>query len=407
VRRPSPPSWRQAATPIALAAVSLFAALVLWVVVTEAENPREVRDFGGVIPIRAVNVPEGMAVRSFTEDGVRIRVIATREAFEDLATGDFVAEVNMSGVTQTTSTRVVTVRVVGATNVDIVDVSPAFVDVVMEPQATKQVPVQVNRIGSPPQGYNVSGTETNPANARVTGATSLIQLVESVTLDVNLTGARVNIQQQPVLTPRDASGAAVRGLAVEPRTAEVRMSIVQQDATLTMPVQPQLQGSVTEGYNIVGVTTDPPTVTVSGGVEVLQSVTLLATEPIDLSGLRADVTRTVRLRPLPGGLQASRDSVTVNIKVAPAQGARALGVAPEVAEVAQGLSASLQTMSVTVIIQGQEPILRALTPGSIKAVVNVSGLQEGVHVLTPQIQVPQGVTLVSHQPAQVVVVLRR
>ena len=402
----TPGNWRDAVTPIALAAVSLFAALVLWVVVTEAENPREVRDYGGIIPIRAVNVPEGMAVRSFSEDGVRVRVSATREGFEDLTTNDFLAEVNMGSVTQPTSTRVVTVRVVGAANVDVVDVSPSFIDVVMEQQASKQVPVQVNRIGSPPQGYNVASTETNPANARVTGASSLVQLVESVTLDVNLTGARVNIQQQPVLTPRDASGAAVRGPSVEPRAAEVRVTIVQQDAILIMPVQPQMQGNLAEGYNVVGVTVDPLTVTVNGPLEVLQSVQSLTTDPIDLSGLRADVTRTVRLRP-PASLQVSRDSVTVNIRIAPAPGARALTVAPEVSDVPQGLSASLQTTTVTVNVQGTEPTLRALQAGAIKAVVNVAGLQEGVHVLTPQIQLPTGVTLVSHQPSQVVVVLRR
>ena len=49
--------------------------------------------------------------------------------------------------------------------------------VTLEQEASKQVPVQVNRQGSPPQGVTITSVEANPTTVRVTGAPSLVQLV--------------------------------------------------------------------------------------------------------------------------------------------------------------------------------------------------------------------------------------
>ena len=64
-------------TPIALAIVSLLAAVALWVAVTDAENPRESRVFGAAIEVEAVNVPDGLAVASISQSAVSLRVSAT------------------------------------------------------------------------------------------------------------------------------------------------------------------------------------------------------------------------------------------------------------------------------------------------------------------------------------------
>jgi YbbR domain-containing protein len=147
-------------------------------------------------------------------------------------------------------------------------------------------------------------------------------------------------------------------------------------------------------------------VPVSGPLEVLQSLTSVTTEPIDASGLRNDLTRTVRLR-LPAGLQSTRDSASVRLKVAPAQGEMTLAVAPQISGVPEGLRASLQTASVSVRLKGELPALRALSPGAVRATVSANGLEEGVHILTPTISAPESAQVVSSDPAQVVVVLRK
>jgi hypothetical protein len=84
-----------------------------------------------------------------------------------------------------------------------------------------------------------------------------------------------------------------------------------------------------------------------------------------------------------------------------------VNVAPQVSGLSEGLTATFQTSSIAVKLSGDAPVLRALTPGAVRAVVSASGLEEGVHIAEPQMSVPQGVTIVSLDPTQVVMVIRR
>jgi YbbR domain-containing protein len=99
--------------------------------------------------------------------------------------------------------------------------------------------------------------------------------------------------------------------------------------------------------------------------------------------------------------------VAVQLRVVPAQGEIILAVAPQVTGVPDGLKATLQTSTMTLRLQGELPLLRSLAPGALRATVNASGLNEGVHVLEATITAPEGVRVVSADPRQVVVVLSR
>ena len=186
----------------------------------------------------------------------------------------------------------------------------------------------------------------------------------------------------------------------------MKVVIDQREVTLPLTVVPATQGAVADGYNLVGITVEPAAIAVSGPLELLQALSFLTTETIDINGLKADTTRSsVRLR-VPAGLQPTRDSVSVRIKVAPAEGEIAVTVAPQVTGIADGLKAELQTSSITIKLRGELPTLQAAA-GSLRAIVSVSGLAEGVHVLIPTINPPEGVRIASTDPQQVVVVLRK
>src|SRR6266545_1237619 len=319
MRPPEPPQWRRTVTPIALAFMSLFSAIALWIAVTDAENPTRVAVFPGGVEVTAVNIPEGLAVKSISSN-VSFKVSASESTFKKLTISDFQAEVDLAAERRTTSDQVVTPRIIGHRgDVDVVEVSPAFVTVTLEQVASKQVPVQVNRVGTLPQGFSLAGVETNPPLVVVSGASSLIQLVDSAYADVNLTGLRASLLQQAPLTPRDARGADITRVSVRPGTADVRVNVSQLEVTLALTIVPPVQGIVADGFAITAISVEPQALQVSGPLEALQSLGTVSTDAIDVSGIRADLTRNVRLR-LPASLQTTRDSVTVRIKVSPIPG---------------------------------------------------------------------------------------
>jgi YbbR domain-containing protein len=108
---------------------------------------------------------------------------------------------------------------------------------------------------------------------------------------------------------------------------------------------------------------------------------------------------------LPSGVTAPRDSVTVTFNIEPAVGDKIVPVAPVAENLPDGLRATFQTTSVSIVIRGELPILNRLAPGAIRAVVNLTDLEEGVHLLVPIVALPEEITLVSVEPEEIVVVL--
>jgi YbbR domain-containing protein len=146
-------------------------------------------------------------------------------------------------------------------------------------------------------------------------------------------------------------------------------------------------------------------VLVTGSLEVLQTLDYLSTETIDVSGANATITRSVALQ-VPDGVEAERQNVSVTITIEPARGQRAITIAPTIVNVPSGLTAVLQTTSLTVRVSGETPVLDELTPTAIRATVDAGGLSEGVHTLDIDITLPGNVLLDSVDPPQAVIALR-
>ncbi len=393
-------------TPIALAIVSLIAAVALWVAVTETENPTTDQELPFSIPLEPVGVPDGLAVYSMSPDAVVVTARATDDVLAKLTASNFRATVNMTGIRDTQSTQSVVVEIVGLDEeANIVEVSSRATRVVLETKVSKTVPVQVNRLGSLAQGFTIASTTTDPAQVTIVGPATSVDLVKHADADVNLTGVRSNIDLAYELTPRDAGGAIQPRVTIEPSSAQVSLTIQQLETPQIVPVQVQTQGTVANGYNVVGITPDPWNVLVTGSLETLQSLDSLLTEPIDVSGANETITRSVDLQ-IPEGVQAEREAIDVVIEIKPAPGSRAITVAPVVTNVPDGLNAVLQTSSLTVRISGDTPVLNELTAADIQATVNASGLAEGSHTLDVKVVVPNNVRLDAVDPQQAVIALR-
>jgi YbbR domain-containing protein len=401
------PRIRQALTPVALAIVSLIAALALWVAVTDAENPTTVKELPFTIPVVPVGVEDGLAVYTLTPDSVVVTVRATDDTLEELTASNFRATVTLTGVRDSQTTQNIVVEVVGVDEeeVSLVETTSRFTRAILETEVTKTVPVQVNRLGTLAQGFTITETSTSPEEVTVIGPASYVDLVRHADADVNLTGVRSNLQRVYELTPRDAGDAIQPRVQVQPSTAEVSMTVQQQETPQVVPVVVDTQGTPAYGYNIISVRPDPVTVLVTGSLQVLQSLDFLATETIDLSGLNGTVTRPANLQ-VPAGVAAERQSVSVTIEVEPAPGQRAITVAPTVINVPPGLNAVLQTSSLSVRISGLQLDLDELTAADFRATIDASGLTEGTHSLPVRVEAPDFVMLDAVEPAQAVIALR-
>jgi YbbR domain-containing protein len=189
----------------------------------------------------------------------------------------------------------------------------------LEPVATKTVAVEVELVGAAPVGYSLSESEVSPEYVNVSGPESLVNLVDAAAADVNLTGIRVSLEQTLTLTARDARGSDINGVDLEPNTAEVSLTIVQQQFSMVCIVNPSVTGNVASGYDITSIEAQPAYVTLSGPLEVLESIDVLTTEDVAVDGAQSDVVKSVRLRVPKGAHVADGEEVLVRVRVAPAR----------------------------------------------------------------------------------------
>jgi YbbR domain-containing protein len=137
-------------------------------------------------------------------------------------------------------------------------------------------------------------------------------------------------------------------------------------------------------------------VTLFGSPEVLADVLSVATEPIDLSTVTADgvVQATLLLPPETRLGDGVVGSVALAIDVETELASRTILAGPVCQNVGAGLTCQPQASQVPVTVSGARAAVAALTPAQVTPLLNMAGLTEGTHQVTPTVTLPAGITLV-------------
>jgi YbbR domain-containing protein len=187
----------------------------------------------------------------------------------------------------------------------------------------------------------------------------------------------------------------------------VSVAIEQREFSLEFVVNPVISGRPAAGYNVTSVVVDPPIVTLTGPLDVLQSIDAVegvGTAEVVIGDARATVTRTVEIA-LPTGLGViGSNTVLVTVAISPAPGEIAFLVVPQVRNVADGLVVT-QAAPVFVTLSGDAPTLQALTPESIVVVADAQGLGEGLFTLPMTVSAPPGTSVVRVEPGELGIAL--
>lgn len=391
---------------VTLGLLSLALAVTIWFFVIDVESESRTDYFPGVIPVDTVNVPEGLAVSQVSEPLISIRITADKDVWDRLSTDDFEATADLSGVKQREAS--VPVRVnVNRGDVKIEQIEPARVTVTLEPVMTRRVPVKVKLVGAAPLGYTLASTDVSPEEADVSGPASLVERVEAVEADVNLTGIRVSLEQDFTLSARDSEGGEIEGVTLEPAMARVSLEIAQKEFNVVFIVNPQISGNVAAGYRVARVETDPAFVSVSASLEVLQSIDMLTTEDVTVDGAESDVVRSVKLRVPEGARAVGGDEVVVRVTVAPAEGESVFNVAVRSSGAGSDTRVTVMPPTVLVTLKGAMPLLQSLSRERVGASVDISNLPSGTHRIAPTLEIPAGTEVVRVDPSELIVTVQR
>jgi len=200
-------------------------------------------------------------------------------------------------------------------------VAPSSVQVTVDELGSSTQTVAINRIHALPPGFHeqTNATTVTPATVRVDGPKSQlpgIQAVVVVDLET-VPSAGTNLPYSVVVWDANKK-PLTKGFTVTPPQVSVKM-VTQADAiTVPRPVGWTLTGQPAAGYRVTNVQIAPLEVQATGPQNSLSGL-LLATDPVDISGAKGDVIRTVTIRP-PSGVEVGQKTAQVHVFISPAPG---------------------------------------------------------------------------------------
>jgi len=112
------------------------------------------------------------------------------------------------------------------------------------------------------------------------------------------------------------------------------------------------------------------------------------TQPIDLQDANEDITTRLGLVLPENVTLVGAQTVQVAVGISPIQTSLTLLDQPiNVIGLTEGLAVQISPQTVDVIVSGPLPVLDALTPQDVSVTVDVTGLEQGSHQLTPVVDV--------------------
>ncbi len=107
-------------------------------------------------------------------------------------------------------------------------------------------------------------------------------------------------------------GSNVKVLRTEP--AYVRLTL-DESVTKEVPVKPYIVGQPAKSHEIKKIISNPSSVMVEGAKTEMDRLSVLRTEPLDVTGLDADITQNVRIDPNGKAVRIKTPEVTVTVVI--------------------------------------------------------------------------------------------
>ncbi|MBA4379787.1 MAG: hypothetical protein C0393_03740 [Anaerolinea sp.] len=385
-------------------------ALAVWVSAVTAADPDETRLLPNSVPIEFVSQDPGLIIKGQVPRQVQITLRAPRSVWDKLTTEkDAIhALVDLSGLEAGTHRLDVQVQI-NARPVRLISFSPEKLELTLETLVTRSLPLELTLTGEPAIGYQAGDLILNPAEAIISGAQSLVNQVAQLSLSLDISGSRQDIQTTLPIKALDDKGNLVTGLTMHPDNVQVSLPISQQGGYRDLAVKVVTIGRPANGYRLTNIAPIPPVVTVfSSNLELIGALPgYVETTPLDLNGASADIETRLNLS-LPAGVTlVGEQNVLVQVGISAIQSSLKLTNRPvEINNLSAMLQARVSPESVDVILSGPLPVLDTLAPSDVRVIIDVKGLGVGTHHITPTVQmVIAGVTIESILPGTVEVII--
>ena len=258
-------------------ALALVIAVVLWLYVVGVVQPSSTKQVRGV-PITMTHTDvlaeRGLAMSGQSADSMDIEISGSVLSLNEISASDVTATVDLASATKGENEMSVVVRV--PSGITVTDRSTNKVIVSVEAITTKTVDVNVVYTGTFAEGEEALTLHTSRAKIDVSGAESLISIVDSVraTIDANRVGEEatdISCQLQAL----NKEGTIVNGVLLSQESVTVN-TVLSKSKSVELRI-PTVDESADDAERIL---TGPEQVTITGRADAVNKINRLTAEPV-------------------------------------------------------------------------------------------------------------------------------
>lgn len=307
--------------------VSFLFAVVLWVVVTNINDPVTVFRVSDVpVTIRNAELvtDRGQIYEVLDNTDVidTVTIYAPRSVIDTLDKSNVVAVADMADLTSLD-----TIAIKLSTNKynDKLESIKGNIDSVklnIENKMTRSFPIRASVTGEVKEGYMVGDVSTEQNLIKISGPESVISQIAKAQAEVDVSGFMGNIGTDADIRLYDSENNEIQSQSLEKSISKVRVyiEILEQK---TVPITYSVLGTPADGYRMTGeIESTRSSVLIAGRSSVVQKINAIEipAEAVDVTGATEDVTVLIDLNEyLPEGITLAEEdfkgvvSVTVHI----------------------------------------------------------------------------------------------
>lgn len=387
--------------------VCVLVAVLLWVFVASSQSL--LGKFPNQIPIKVVNLSDQYQA-FLDQDNVQIYTMAEPSVWRTLTTDSFVASVDLAGKTE--GTYELDVKVVSnVADVQVTKVDPAKVFVSVEKIVSKTVTLSPKVDGDPADGMVVGQIDLSPETVEVRGAKSYIDSISEANASIKLNGESSSFERDAKVIAVAEDNSQLSNVTFNPATVLAKVTIAKGGNNKTVGVRVKTSGSPKDGYFVSKVVSTPALVDITGQRSTLNNIDYLETEPIDVTGQSATISKEVNLTLPSGVLLQKGTSQRVKIEISFDSYGTSKTVSPLVQAV--GLPEGLRITSyspsdIKVSLSGPKELLDALSPSEIVLSLNLSGKSAGnysINIDKSMVTAPANINVSGIDPAALSIII--
>lgn len=397
---------------ITLKITSVLFAVILWFNVMNTENPIRNKEIKNVI-VEKTNLESlevsNLILMDSEEFSISVKLSGRINDISNLSPKNIKAKIDLLGSKKGTNKIPVDVSLITPIEgVSIVDFSPKEIAVNLDKIVEKQVPVKLKVLGKTKTGYIKGKEELKQRSILIQGPKKTIDLIKEAQATLFINNESSDIVTSLPLVLIDVDGKEViNDINKKPSIVDVKLPILK---VKRVKVEPVIKGEPLNGYVNTESIIDPVYVNIKGDDNKIDEITSLKTKPIDITGIKSDLSVEVEMI-LPEGIELAEDKNTVKVNV-------------EIDKiVTKNLEFNLDQIrvenlntdyklgeiknegTILITLRGPEEEINKINEKDIKPYINLEGLGVGEHSIDIMLHSPIGIDILKINPTKVVLTI--